>query len=355
MGQSGNIQDSVDRHLGLFSRQSEAVDPLAAYEGCELKPHIPQVGPHDIWIKFISERIEIAKYDSDAQVAMFAGMFHRTLHMTVGNPDSKINRHICALGTRFRLLSCALTLIQDFTSYQYGGGASLSPSVASDLRSTSGEFVMTNGWINTVPLSSNTSTLSKRSTRSKRLINPDIYVKDYLKKRALILSLLAVEIQTLRVWLQPPRPAGQGGEVTTTQEEALVKWLSGGFNSPKAWSGNTNLAWSISPALAVFLPTRIHNVQGLDEEISHLVRDNPIAVSHLPDALQYLATSENILSDIPEMGYVAELIKLAAKKSQLLLHQLIWNMETNKYRDEEGHEKDGKLLCFMVISFLPFV
>ncbi|KAG7162490.1 Phosphatidylinositol 4-kinase alpha-like [Homarus americanus] len=440
-------QDSVDRRLGLFSRQPEEVNPLAAYEGCKLEPHVPQVGAHDLWIKFISERIEIAKYDSDAQVAMFAGMFHRTLHMTVGNPDSKINRHIGALGTRFRLLSCALTLIQgdaipkslsknvlreriycacldyfcaargcptqragrlqddinallnfwnslhadkkylktsiigDFTSYQYGGGASLSPSVASDLRSTSGEFVMTNGWINTVPLSSNTSTLSKRSTRSKRLINPDIYVKDYLKKRALILSLLAVEIQTMKVWLQTPRPAGQGGEVSTPQEEALVKWLSGGFNSPKAWSGNTNLAWNISPALALFLPTRIHNVQGLDAEISHLVRDNPIAVSHLPDALQYLATSENILSDIPEfsphpltaqyavrvltsyppdtllfyipqltqalrydtMGYVTELIKLAAKKSQLLLHQLIWNMETNKFRDEEGHEKDNDL------------
>lgn len=81
--------------------------------------------------------------------------------------------------------------VSDFTSYQYGGGASLSPSMASDLRSTSGEFVMNNaGWINTVPLSSNTSTLSKRSNRSKRMVNPDIYVKDYLKKRALILSLL---------------------------------------------------------------------------------------------------------------------------------------------------------------------
>ena len=62
--------------------------------------------------QFISERIEIAKYDSDAQVAMFACMFHRTLHMTVGNPDAKISRHIGAVGTRFRLLSCALTLIQ---------------------------------------------------------------------------------------------------------------------------------------------------------------------------------------------------------------------------------------------------
>lgn len=100
---------------------------------------------------------------------------------------SSLNKLICTGSKKFRL---SLPVASDFTSYQYSGGGSLSPSVASDLRSTSGEFVMTNGWINTVPLSSNTSTLSKRSTRSKRLINPDIYVKDYLKKRALILSLL---------------------------------------------------------------------------------------------------------------------------------------------------------------------
>ena len=94
--------------------------------------------------------------------------------------------------------------------------------MAPDLRSNSGESVMNNaGWINTVPLSSNVSTLSKRSNRSKKLVNPEIYVKDYLKKRALILSLLAVEIQAIKVWLVTPAQQGQGGEISTPQEEAL--------------------------------------------------------------------------------------------------------------------------------------
>ncbi|XP_076062775.1 phosphatidylinositol 4-kinase III alpha isoform X2 [Oratosquilla oratoria] len=508
-------QDSVDRRLGLFEYLEQTVNPLAAYEGCKLEPKLPDVAPHDIWIKFISERIEIAKYDCDAQVAMFASMFHRTLQMNIGQSDSKINRHIAALGTRVRLLSCALTLIQgdaipkslsknvlreriycacldyfcgppgcppqrpaqlkediqallafwnalhadkkylkasaigeknlilykeemyfdhvmkihlsrqkqaltlhprraglhghDFTSYQLSGGSSLSPSVASDMRSTSGEFIMTNsGWINTVPLSSNTSTLSKRSTRSKRLVNPDIYVKDYLKKRTLILSLLAVEIQMLKVWYQPLQPIG--GEMTSPQEEALIQWSSRAFNTSKAWSANVHLAWSISPALALNLPTRIHNVHSLEGVIAQKVRSNPVSVSHMPEALLYLATSENILSDIPElnymltwspvppvkalayfsrqypphpitaqyavrvlsaypsdtvlfyipqlvqalrydtMGYVSEFIKFAAKKSQLLAHQVIWNMETNKFRDEDGNEKDADL--FEVIENL---
>lgn len=48
----------------------------------------------------------------------------------------------------------------------------------------------TTGWINTVPLSNSSATLSKRSTKSKRVPMADNFVKCYLKKRNLILELL---------------------------------------------------------------------------------------------------------------------------------------------------------------------
>lgn len=56
---------------------------------------------------------------------------------------------------------------------------------------SSGSSAITHGWINTVPLSAS-STLSKRTLiRSKQQAkNNDSYVKDYIRKRNLILDLL---------------------------------------------------------------------------------------------------------------------------------------------------------------------
>lgn len=62
----------------------------------------------------------------------------------------------------------------------------------------------TSGWINTVPLSTSTATLSKRSAKSARKVPlSDNFAKCYLKKRNLILKLLAVEIEFLVVWHNP--------------------------------------------------------------------------------------------------------------------------------------------------------
>lgn len=77
----------------------------------------------------------------------------------------------------------------DFDVYRPTGTQPLT-SLQSEL-ARPGEFSRpASGWINTVPLSTSTATLSKRSARSKRQPSTDGFVRGYMKKRNLILELL---------------------------------------------------------------------------------------------------------------------------------------------------------------------
>lgn len=66
-------QYAFEKRMGLFAVEDEdaVVNPLAVHEGAELLPAAPLVEPHDLWIRFLIERIEIAKHCSQDQVQFF--------------------------------------------------------------------------------------------------------------------------------------------------------------------------------------------------------------------------------------------------------------------------------------------
>lgn len=88
--------------------------------------------------------------------------------------------------------------------------------------------------------------------------------------------------------------------LTIPGEEAINEWRARPIKL-SLWRDYTRLAWFYNPSLAIFLPQRIRNAESIEDEVTRLVCSDPIAVSHIPEALKYLVTTKTLLAESHEV------------------------------------------------------
>ncbi|KAL7753195.1 phosphatidylinositol-4- kinase [Sorochytrium milnesiophthora] len=224
--------------------------------------------------------------------------------------------------------------------------------------------------------------------------NLKAHIADVAKRRDLLLLLLANEISRLIVWSEPTN----ADNITSPVLDEILQ--SANSNHPVlAWKQYVRTAWEVSPAIAVNMGKRFNN-DAIQSELRLLVVARAQDAAPFADAVRYLLTEDNIARDIPELtrlshwapvppitaitlfqphyrshpavlqyamrslfsfdidnvffyipqlvqalrhdplGYVEEFILRAAKTSQVFAHQIIWNMNANMYKDEDGTDPD---------------
>ncbi|KAH7939075.1 hypothetical protein HPB52_005251 [Rhipicephalus sanguineus] len=347
---------TVERELGLFSKDPVQTDPCAVGEKSDLRPKSPYIAPHEVWVNFIVEKIESAKFSSQAEIEIFTNLFYRSFSPTIG--DEKFScRHISVVGTRFNLLSSAVSLLQSDAdalssqmirsilreriysacldyfcgpqSFPTERGGKLRESILmmvkfwmamhndkKFLRRTSfGKDIVGNQLSNRSQGSSagstatesgyvrNQGSFQKRAVickmRETPLVSDSAYAKEYLRKRSLILALLSVEIEFLITWYNPLSLPDR----VVPGEEIISAWRSQHITE-RGWVDMVQCAWNLSPLLAVYLPSRFRSSDALRSEVTRLVQANPDLVCHIPEALQYMVTPDFVLEDNPDLSYL---------------------------------------------------
>jgi len=86
-------------------------------------------------------------------------------------------------------------------------------------------------------------------------------------------------------------------------EDTVNSWRANAVTE-RSWRDNVRLAWDISPVLAVRMASRLRTAAaGVDKEIQRLVQLTPGVVAHIPEALDYLVTTESIENETPELTH----------------------------------------------------
>ena len=108
------------------------------------------------------------------------------------------------------------------------------------------------GWLNTVPLSSNVLRKSPSMQNVAKRDLGDAITREHLKKRTLILPLVKREIERLSAWRNPKDVS----ELRVPGEESIAAIGSQLTLTEKTWRECVRVAWRLCPRLSIHLASR---------------------------------------------------------------------------------------------------
>lgn len=364
--------------------------------------------PHLLLIQVLSSQFQAVKYTEAGIMISLARLIMRSLASS-----DKMSTHPLAREVRFSLLLFGFQILassrteallelrfRDLLINAAFSWFAVRPqwSFGSDRIQVGAEIRLLQDFINAVQedqIRGDHSTTSMRD-RAAAWINPGTTsMQDYIaqhRDRVRLLQLLVEnEISRLNVWCNPANDRGRSIATVGAVESSV---------SNDEWTALVRKAWRQNPAVAVHMAERFKNTSVMIE-LTRLVRSNPRAVLHVPEAavifvgdrlepgmrqalrwlliwdkvppveaLNYfqprygndpviLQYAMRVLEQHPvdltfffvpqvvqalrddALGYVERFIFETSKISQLFCHQIIWNMKANTYKDDNGEEPDS--------------
>ncbi|GAM24534.1 hypothetical protein SAMD00019534_077090 [Acytostelium subglobosum LB1] len=132
----------------------------------------------------------------------------------------------------------------------------------------------------------------------KQPMSNDLLVEELRKHRNLILLLVGNELERMSAWNNPiNRLSQQIPEQLKFSYDNLPKSIK------STWKEYLVSAWKINPRLAIHFSTRFPQTK-IRRILSEMVVKNTKSVLNIPEALPLLVTEDNVKSNIPELKYL---------------------------------------------------
>lgn len=364
--------------------------------------------PHLLLIQVLSSQFQAVKYSEAGIMISLARLMMRSL----GAAD-RMSTHPLSREVRFSLLLFGFQILassrteallelrfRDLLFKAAFAWFAIRPqwSFGSDRIQVGAEIKLLQDFVDAVTSDSirgDHATTSMRDREAAWLIPGSNSLQDYISQhrdRVRLLQLLVEnEIHRLNVWANPANERSRNLVSTSTVEASVPA---------DEWTGLVRKAWKQNPAVAVHMAERFKNAITISPELVKLVRHDPKAVLHVPEALQFFLGSKlepsmrrglrwlliwdkvppvealnyfqprygndpiilqyamRVLEQHPvdltfffvpqvvqalrddQLGYVERFIFETSKISQLFCHQIIWNMKANMYKDDNAEEPD---------------